>query len=121
MSESELDHSSDRKPEGFDQLVNDIILTHKEPGNNSIQEVVLRRCVKYLNDNNLGSHWFCDPYIYPVAVHTMILFSSWIMMSYNGLSLKWLIALINVKNVYGILIEGNQLFVTILQRIEIFL
>lgn len=75
MSESELNHSSDRKPEGFDQLVNDIILTHKEPGNNSIQEVVLRRCVKYLNDNNSGRHWFCDPYIYPVAVHTMILFS----------------------------------------------
>ncbi|CUM48614.1 uncharacterized protein AC631_04849 [Debaryomyces fabryi] len=75
MSKPELNHSSDRKPEGFDQLVNDILITHKEPGNNSIQEVVLRRCVKYLNDNSSGRHWFCDPYMYPVAVHTMILFS----------------------------------------------
>lgn len=75
MSKPDLNHSSDRKPEGFDQLVDDIILTHKEPGNNSIQEVVLRRCVKYLNDNHTDRHWFCDPYMYPVAVHSLILFS----------------------------------------------
>ncbi|EGW31591.1 uncharacterized protein SPAPADRAFT_51586 [Spathaspora passalidarum NRRL Y-27907] len=63
------------KPEGFDELVANIDKSHKEPGNSSIQELVLKQAVTYLLRNKNRQHWFCDEYMYPITVHSLVLFS----------------------------------------------
>ena len=64
------------KPEEFDALVASIQQSHHEPGNSSNQEVVLKKCITYLfRYGQKDTHLFCDPSMYPVTVHIMILFS----------------------------------------------
>lgn len=67
--------ASDSKPEGFDELVESIHTSQKEDGNNEIQEIVLRKCIRYLINNQKNHHWFCDPYMFPMATQALILFS----------------------------------------------
>ncbi|KAK6459252.1 DEAD-box type RNA helicase [Scheffersomyces xylosifermentans] len=63
------------KPQDFDDLVKAIGQSHREAGNSSIQEVVLRRVVAYLHTQKGNQHWFCDPYMFPITTHALILFS----------------------------------------------
>lgn len=73
MPETES-RSKEKKPEGFDKLVEDIKASHERPGDSQLQEVVLKKCIKYLHDNSLY-HLFCDPFMYPISVHSLLLFS----------------------------------------------
>ncbi|CAN3368560.1 helicase Sen1p [Diutina catenulata] len=63
------------KPEGYDKLCSDIERSHEFPGDNEMQEKVIKRCVSYLKQNSAGRHWFCDKYMFPMATHCLILFS----------------------------------------------
>ncbi|RLV91828.1 Helicase SEN1 [Spathaspora sp. JA1] len=63
------------KPEGFDEVVANIDKSYKEPGNSSIQELVLKQSINYLLRQRHVSHWFCKPYMYPISIHALILFS----------------------------------------------
>ncbi|CCE79933.1 Piso0_003026 [Millerozyma farinosa CBS 7064] len=65
---------SDISPSGYGELISDIELSHKQPGDKNLQESVLRRCIKYLNDN-ADRNMFSDKYMYPITVHALILFS----------------------------------------------
>ena len=75
MTELHKDTSSSQKPAGFEDLFKDIVESHIRCENNAFQEQVLKRSVKYLNDNYPERHLFCDTYMYPVSVHCLILFS----------------------------------------------
>lgn len=75
MTELHKDTSSLQKPAGFEDLFKDIVESHIRCENNAFQEQVLKRSVKYLNDNYPERHLFCDTYMYPVSVHCLILFS----------------------------------------------
>lgn len=62
-------------PTGFNELVEEIHQSHKESGNNEYQEKVLKKCLTYLFQNYQGRHWFCDPHMCPITIHSLILFS----------------------------------------------
>ncbi|KAK6202328.1 DEAD-box type RNA helicase [Scheffersomyces amazonensis] len=67
--------ASRKIPEGFEELVRAINQSHHEAGNNSMQELVITNCMKYLRINHWGRHWFCDPYMFPISTHALTLFS----------------------------------------------
>ncbi|CAH6718616.1 helicase Sen1p [[Candida] jaroonii] len=62
------------KPPNFDEIVSYIEKAHKENTNQPAQVAAFNRCADFLKSNP-HSHWFCDPYIYPIASHVLFLFS----------------------------------------------
>lgn len=62
------------KPPEFDDIVSLINKSLKDPGVNDTHREVLLKCINYLEKYN-DRHWYCDPYIAPVASHTLVLFS----------------------------------------------
>lgn len=62
------------KPEDFDELEGLVKKMLKEPGLNESQQSVMRKCLAYL-ERYKDRHWFCDPYIYSIASHVLIIFS----------------------------------------------
>lgn len=62
------------KPDGFDELNSLVQNILKESGLSENQQSVMKKCLAYLKVHESG-HWFCDPYLYPIASHVLILFS----------------------------------------------
>lgn len=62
------------KPPNFDEIVSYIDKAHKEITNQPAQVAAFNRCADFLKSHP-HSHWYCDPYIYPMASHVLFLFS----------------------------------------------
>lgn len=63
------------KPPDFDDIVKSINSSKTLPGADPIHEKVLNDTVAYLDKHKDARHWFCDPYMLPMATHALILFS----------------------------------------------
>lgn len=63
------------EPAGYAQLVSSISESHRIAGDSPVHAEVLKNSMAYMLDNYTTRHWFCDPYMFPVATHTLILFS----------------------------------------------
>ncbi|WEJ94805.1 DEAD-box type RNA helicase [Yamadazyma tenuis] len=61
-------------PAEFNNILNLIEASLSASGTSENHQMVLKRCLLYLKPLN-GRHWFCDPFINPMASHTLILFS----------------------------------------------
>lgn len=62
-------------PLNFESTVADIARADKEPGDSSIQNDAIIKCIKYIQKNCQSRHFFCDRYMYPIATHYLIVFS----------------------------------------------
>lgn len=62
-------------PDGYAPLIKSINESHGIAGDSAIHGEVLRNCMTFLMKNYTTRHWFCDQYMFPIATHTLILFS----------------------------------------------
>lgn len=63
------------KPADFELIANSIEQLKTVEGSNPIHEVVLNNTVAYLDAHKEEAHWFCDPFMFPMSTHALILFS----------------------------------------------
>ena len=64
-----------QKPPEYDNLVKLINLSLSEPGNSPTHETAIKQTIEYLRKYKNDPHWFCRPYMYPIACYSLILFS----------------------------------------------
>ncbi|ODQ77343.1 hypothetical protein BABINDRAFT_169216 [Babjeviella inositovora NRRL Y-12698] len=70
-----------------------IATTHREPGNQLLDESVLQQSLDYLSKLPETTHLFCDPDAYPVTVHLMILYTfgdSDVLRWFSARTARWL-------------------------------
>lgn len=63
------------KPPEFDSLSKLITDSLRESSSSPIHLRVLKQTVDYLNKYKDNPHWFCDPYMQPIASNSLLLFS----------------------------------------------
>lgn len=63
-----------QKPNGYDDLYSTIQEASNDINNDSLQRKALMGSLAYLKDKT-HHHWFCDPFLLPMAAYTLILFS----------------------------------------------